>query len=191
MIYHILRALVEQLNDFLRTTFTLSTDIVQLGPVRGDADSATDNRISVSIVGLERETAAGIRFERQAAGTSQLGTAPKWLINTHILFAVLFKEKQYGEGVRVLSAVLLFLQRHTSFVVPESGVRYAIEPVNLSYADQASLWGMLGVSYQPSVLARIRLLTIESGEIVDISSSVEGHETATKAGGGGAGNTEQ
>lgn len=187
MIYHTLRALVEQLNDFLRSTFTLSTDIVQLVPVQGDADSATDNHVSVSIVGLERETAAGIRFEREAVGNSQLGTAPKWLVNANILFAVLFKEKQYGEAVRVLSAILLFLQRHTSFVVPESGARYAIEPVNLSYADQASLWGMLGVSYQPSVLVRIRLLTVESGEIVDISASVEGHDTATKAGGGGAG----
>lgn len=189
MIHQTLRALVEQLNDFLRITFTLSTDIVQLAPIEVEADNA-DNRVSVSIVGLERETAAGIRFERQAAGNSQLGTAPKWLVNAHILFAVLFKEKQYGEAVRVLSAILLFLQRHTSFVVPESGARYAIEPVNLSYADQASLWGMLGVSYQPSVLARIRLLTIESGEIVNISASVEGHDTATKAGGGGAGSTE-
>ena len=189
MVYQTLRVLVEQLNDFLRNTFSLSTDIAKLAPVLDEGDGAKDNRVSVSIVGVERETAAGIRFARQAAGNSRVGTAPKWQVHVHILLTVLFKEKQYGEAVRVLSAILLFLQRHTTFFVPETGGRYAIEPVNLSYADQASLWGTLGVSYQPSVLARIRLLTIDSGEVVDIAASIEGHDTETRAA-GGAGNNE-
>ncbi len=184
MVYQTLRLLVEQLNDFLRVSFTLSKDIVQLAPIQGDADSPTENRVSVSIVGFERETAGGIRFERQAAGQSQVGSAPKWHVNVHVLFTVLFKEKQYGEAVRVFSAILLFLQRNTSFMVPGTGTRYAIEPVNLSYADQASLWGVLGVSYQPSVLTRVRLVTVQSGQILDISASVEGHDATTKAGGG-------
>lgn len=180
MIYPALKSLVQQLNDYLRYSFQLSRDIVFLAPVFGDLGTDTPNRVCVSVVGFEKDNAGGIRFEKQVSDNRHIGKAPKWQISLHFLVSVVFKDKQYAESVQILSGVLAFLQRNTMLTVPATSKKYAIEPINLSYSDQASMWSMLNTAYHPSVLCQMRMITVEDGEIVDIAASVGAQDTNVK-----------
>lgn len=176
MIYLALKALVLQMNDYLRVSFGLTQDIVHLAPVHREQNSESANQVSVSIVGMERDNAGGVRFEKQMSDARHIAKAPKWQISLHVLFAVIFKDKQYGESIQVFTAVLSFLQRNTMILVPDTNKKYAIEPVNLSYSDQSSLWGMLDTPYSPSVLCQLRMISVDDGEIIEISSAVTGQD---------------
>lgn len=176
MIYPALKSLVLQLNDYLRVSFGLSHDIAHLAPASREQGAEASNRVCVSIVGFERDNTGGIRFEKQVSDTRHLSRAPKWQISLHVLFAVVFKEKQYGESVQVFAALLAFLQRNTLIHVADTNKKYAVEPINLSYADQASLWGMLDTPYSPSLLCQLRLLAVEDGEVRGISTAVSGQD---------------
>lgn len=177
MLYPALKSLVLQMNDYFRVSFGLTHDIAQLAPVYGEPTSELANRVCVSIVGMERENAGGVRFERHIAESRHIGKAPKWQLSLSILFAVVFRDKQYAESIQVFSAMLSFLQRNTLLVDLESNRKFAIEPVNLSFAEQSSLWSMLDTTYYPSVLCNIRMISVDDGEILEISTAVSGQDT--------------
>lgn len=181
MIYPALKSLVQQLNDHLRYSYQLSRDIVFLAPVFGDLGTDLPNRVCVSVVGFEKDNSGGIRFERQSAENRHVGKAPKWQISLHFLVSVLFKDKQYAESVQILSGILTFLQRNTMLTVPSTSKKYAIEPINMSYSDQASLWSMLDTPYHPSVLCQMRMITVEDGEVANVAAGIGAQDTSVSS----------
>jgi hypothetical protein len=60
-------------------------------------------------------------------------------------------------------------------------IPFAIEPVNLSFHELSNLWGIFGGIYYPSVLCRIRTLTVDEQEITDLSGIIMGKEEDLRA----------
>ncbi len=178
MIYKTLTLLTRHLNEYLKLCFKLTEDIAFLCPLKETGNSFPSNRISVSMVGIERESGGGISFNRQQVSQNQSRkTAPSWQINVYVLFSSVFQEKQYEESLQVLSGVLSFIQKNNLFTIQGTAVPFAVEPVNLSFHEQSNLWGILGGSYYPSLLCKIRVLSVDEQEILDLSTIIGKPET--------------
>ncbi|MDR3062330.1 MAG: DUF4255 domain-containing protein [Dysgonamonadaceae bacterium] len=178
MIYKILSLLNHLLNDYLRLSFRLTENIAFLCPLKESGNVFPANRISISLVGIERETGGGIHFNNQnIRGNLSRKTAPSWQLNLYVLFSAVFLEKQYEDSLQVLSGVLSFIQKNNTFSVPDSGTPFALEPVNLSFHEQSNLWGICGGNYYPSLLCKLRVLTIDEQEILDLSTIISKPET--------------
>lgn len=180
MIHKTLSSLVAHLNDYLRLCFRLKEDIAFLSPVKDTDNSLPTNRISISIMGIERETAGGISFNRRAIDTGSVSkTAPPWYVNINVLIAAVFQDKQYDESIRVLSAILSFIQKNTTIPFKDSD-RFTLEMINLSVHDLSNLWGILGVNYLPSILCKARVLVIDEQEIMDLSTTIGRQQVNSK-----------
>jgi hypothetical protein len=59
--------------------------------------------------------------------------------------------------------------------------RITMEIENLSTAELSNLWGILGSRYLPSVLYRLRMVTIDEGQVTGQAPRVLRPEIATQA----------
>ena len=176
MLYKILENLAASLNDYLKLRFGLSDDIVCLASIRESGSTIPVNRVSISLINIERDTAAGISFGQQQAGQQKARSAPNWQIKVYLLFSVIFDQKQYADSLRVLSSVLSFIQKNSQLALPRNSATYTIEPVNLSFSELSNLWSIHGGTYHPSIVCQLRLITIDEQEIESLSTSIEGGE---------------
>ena len=78
------------------------------------------------------------------------------------MLAAVYDEKRYSESLSVLSETLTFMQSRPSFDL--NGQMYTIEIVTLSAQDINNIWTTLGGQYYPSVMCKLRRLTIDAKE---------------------------
>jgi hypothetical protein len=174
MIAKALSTLSELLNDRLKRTFRLDEGIVSLQPITSALQSLPTNKIHLLLINIDRETAGGINFSRQAISDEHFKkTAPAWQLNVYLLFAVVFSEKRYEEGLQFLSAIATFLQSNNYFTLPQSDIHIGIEPVNLSFNELSNLWSICGGQYYPSFLCKLRNVIIDSNEIQEIGTLIK------------------
>lgn len=172
MIREILDTLKNRLEEYLNAYFNSPEGYVQIGGIPVGSDNAP-NKLSLSVVNLERETAMGIgsayRMDKSQEFVERL---PAWYLNMDVLFASVFDEKRYAEGLDILSKVIYFLQQYSVLDLPD-GKHYTIELVTLNMQELTNLWSMSGGRYYPSVLCKIRMLTFENDAIQSTAYSVK------------------
>lgn len=174
MIYSVLSTFSKGLSDYLCLSYKLVDEVVVLGVPGGENKNFSTNKIIVSLVNIERETASGIQFNYKNVSEKQFKkTLPVWQLNLYVLIAAVFMEKQYEEGLRLLSGAMLYIQGNSTFTLPETGVMLAVEPVNLSFSELSNLWSVCGGTYCPSVLCKIRVLNMDTDNIKQITRAIE------------------
>ena len=82
------------------------------------------------------------------------------MLNLDLMLAAVYDEKRYAESLSVLSETLLFIQSHPFFEL--DGQKYTVEIVTLSAQDINNFWTTLGGQYYPSVMCKLRRLTIDA-----------------------------
>lgn len=118
----------------------------------------------MSLLNVERETSGGISAPVQrCAGESYVRLQPPLLLNLNVILAAVFDKRQYAVSLSVLTDTLRFIQSMPRFTV--EGMDYTIEIVSLSPQDLNNVWTLLGGQYYPSVVCKIRRLTLDAGEI--------------------------
>lgn len=173
MLYRSLVHITQLLNDYLKLRFGLTGDIAHLASPKESENMLPTNRIVLSMINIERETVSGISFNRQQVGSGQFKqSAPAWQLNVYILFVALFQDKQYEEGLQILSGVLAFIQKNHLIVLQESGITVSVDPVNLSFHELSNVWSICGGIYRPSIVCKLRALTIDENEISDMSAAI-------------------
>jgi hypothetical protein len=177
-----LQAIVAQLNQALRTGFAIRDDVAVLGNVLeqdGSVGAQLDNRIVVSLVNIERETLAQ-RAPRHGAhplARSVLTEEPVHLVLS-VMFAANFSGSNYGEGLKMISAVVGFFQSrpvldpHNTPGLDRRIDRLALDIANLSVAELSNLWSILSGKYLPSVLYRVRLVSVDRDQVKGTISPV-------------------
>lgn len=180
MLYKALSFLTSELNDYFSRTYQLTEDRAVLsGHVSPDGTPVTDivNKVSVSLVNLAPEaTVRNLPPERAGKGELRLGPAIK--LNLWVLFAASFSE--YDEALKFLDSTLLFFQSRPVFTAQNSPRldrdfdRLVLELETMTYHELSNLWGIVGSKYVPSVVYKVRLVTIQSGAVVERASSVSG-----------------
>lgn len=166
MVYAALSALATSMDDYIRRLYSLREAVVELGSPENGSAAAPPNKLYVTLVNVERETAAGIKFAyKSTSGTRLKGTAPLWQLNVYVLVSALFVGKQYAQGIQLLSGALSFLQGSNTLSVNGWDAALSIEPVNLPFSELSNLWSVCGGTYYPSVLCKMRVINVDGDEI--------------------------
>ncbi|MDR0657648.1 MAG: DUF4255 domain-containing protein [Mediterranea sp.] len=180
MIAKTLQTLSLLLDDYLKRAFRLTESVMSLQPV--NPDKSTDNKIHLFLVNIERETTGGISHSRQAVTDGQYWKgSPVWQLNLYVILAAVFNEKQYAEGVQLLSGAVAFLQANNTFAPSRTSVNISVEPVNIQPSELSNLWSILGGQYHPSLLCKLRNIVIDAGEIKRTGTVITGKETEAKS----------
>ncbi|EKU91190.1 DUF4255 domain-containing protein [Bacteroides oleiciplenus] len=170
MIKKIMTYYVSYLDEYLRRKFLQPEGVAEVGAIGSSADEKPCKLI-VSLVNIERETAGGISVGLSRGGSGYARTYPPLLLNLDMMLAVVYDEKRYAESLSVLHEALLFVQSHPFFDL--DGQRYTVEVVTLSAQDINNIWTTLGGQYYPSVMCKLRRLTIDAQEVKDSGATMK------------------
>jgi Pvc16 N-terminal domain len=175
MISSVLTTITQLLNAYLNRKFQNRTNKVLLsGLVGPDGNTIIkdESALVLSIVNIEHETHRKTNAGYVHLNGGSIGQQyPPVNVNVYLLLSMLFNEKQYPEGLKWLSAAIGFFQSNPVFNhqnmsdLPSSIKKITCEIVNLSIQDMSHFWGALGAKYQPSIIYKLRMLSIQEGDI--------------------------
>ncbi|MGZ2369511.1 DUF4255 domain-containing protein [Ancylomarina sp. YFZ004] len=181
MIYSVFKLVSEKLNEHLKGKYNTPEDMVVVSTMN-QAQSVdmleVHNKMVLSLVNVERETAMGIRSEHSRMSLDLVNkNRPPWHLNLIFVVAAVFSEKQYLQSLKVLSSTLEFFQARNVFSFTSETEnrrewRINIEPVNVNLQELTNLWTVLGGSYYPSMVGKIRILTIDANEVDSMSRTI-------------------
>jgi hypothetical protein len=167
MIYSVLNTIGEKLNFYLKNRFSLGEDKVLLSNIinqDGSLAITESDKVVITLVNIQEETIL-----------SRINTMDNMArpinLNLYIMCSAYFIDKNYPEALKFLSAVLSFFQSNCVFThnntpdLDENVEKLTFEIVNQDLQNQSHLWGTLGGKYLPSVLYKVRMVTIQEGNV--------------------------
>lgn len=170
MIDTALLQIATSLNEALRRSLGVAEDLAALSSLHepdGSLASQATGRLSMFLVNIERDALSGTGSRVAPTARVALSPAPVCL-NLQVIFAACFDARRHVESLRLLSAVIGFFQsrpvldHHNTPELDPRIDRLALDIQNLSFAELANLWGLLGGKYLPSVLYRVRMVSIDA-----------------------------
>lgn len=162
MIKRVLTYYAERLDEYLSRIHHQPEGLATVGLI-GNGSEERPCKIVVSLINVERETAGGISAPVQRTADGYTRQTPPLLLNLNVMIAAVYDERRYAESLSVLSDTLRFIQSAPSFNV--DGTAYTIEIISLSTQDMNNVWTLLGGQYYPSVVCKIRRISIDAQEI--------------------------
>lgn len=162
MIKKILTYYAERLDEYLSRLHHQPEGLAEVGFV-GNGTEERPNKMVVSLINVERETAGGISAPVQRTVEGYTRQTPPLLLNLNLMLAAVYDERRYAESLSILSDALKFVQSVPKFEVEE--MSYTVEIMTLSPQDLNNIWTTLGGQYYPSVVCKLRRLVIDAEEI--------------------------
>lgn len=180
MICRVLSCYAEKLENFLENVFHQPEGVVKLSYINEADKGEVLNRLVMSVVSIERETAGGIGGGEVRNGSGGfLKGFPAVNVNLNVVFAAVYDPKRYADSLSVISSVLLFIQANPFFYTADRQ-KYRVEMVSLSLEELNYIWSCMGGHYYPSVVCRIRGLVFDAGEIRGTSGQASRPESETR-----------
>lgn len=185
MINGAINQLAIELNEFLRNTFNLEENIVVVSNTveqDGSLPLQANNKVTLSLINIERETFSqrGGGINGGAAYSRAVVNNEPVYLNLYVMVSICFGGNNYLESMKFLGNAIAFFQRRPVFDhanTPEMDDRIeklVMDIENLSIQDLSNLWGVLGGKYYPSVLYRVRMVTIDPGDVRDQAVTISG-----------------
>lgn len=160
---------IENIQRILNNSISPVVAIANVAEYASGSEEQHDADILISLVNIEE-----VRLAREQRYVVKIDDElyPKNPA-VHLDLSLLFTS--YGAGyennIRNLQEVIAFFQKQPVFRAVDSaelaadGIeRLTLELVTLAFEQLQQLWSMLGGKYQPSVLYKMRMLTIDSVE---------------------------
>ncbi|MCF8373728.1 MAG: DUF4255 domain-containing protein [Bacteroidales bacterium] len=173
MIHKAISAIEKKLETYLTNRFLVDEKIVAIANVGQNSSGIdiTQNKVLITLVNIEREYVMGVNFKTSRL-TDKLSATnrPPVHLNLNVLFSSNFIDKNYDEALKYISAITQFIQRndlmdkHSTPELNPNIERLQLEIVNLSVQELSNLWSIFGGKYIPSILCKIRMLTVDSDE---------------------------
>jgi len=171
MISESLTFLSTEINKFLNKKLGSTTDPrLVLGNIAkvADGDSASNplnNRIILSLVNIEEDKVSKVRENYTKTSTGIAYKNPPIRVNIYILIAANFST--YSDNLKLITHILQFFQAQNSFTpISHPALDNRIEELNadlftLNFEQINHIWSTLGGKYLPSVMYKIRQVTLE------------------------------
>jgi len=182
MIYAAVNQIVIELNQYLKRTYNRSEEIVVLSNILeqdGTLASHIDNKVVVFLTNIEREAAASSLSRARAVGSSRSVVVHEPLhLNIYLMFAAHFSGSNYPEALKFISETMRFFQMNPVFNhqnTPELDQRIerlALDVENLDIQGLSNLWGILSTRYLPSIMYKMRLVTVDSDAVISEAHNV-------------------
>lgn len=173
MIDQVLTFLNAQLDTYLRLKLdpSDSNSFIQLANIawndtetKGGGNGNAPSNAFITLVNIEEDRVSKSPENYVRQDNSLIYKNPKVYINLYVLFAV--NLSSYSESLKRISYIIQFFQYQNVFTQPGSpglpvGVEKLILDLNtLSFQDMNNLWGILGSKYLPSVMYKVRMISI-------------------------------
>ena len=190
MISKALSFLTGFLNRELRMTYGLDSDLVvarNLTKMDGRVADNVNNKIVLSVINIEQETAVKSGFPTKAEGSSRNKVNPPLHLNIYLLVSANFASNEYLEALRMLSAVIETFQASSYFTKqshPEMSdplEKLTLEIYNVPVNELSHIWSGIGAKYVPSTLYKMRMITLTDTKIRNEIPGVTGVEGETKS----------
>jgi hypothetical protein len=181
MIDSVVETVANELNEFFRLKFGIIEDRVVVSNIVNQDGSAAikdDNRVILSLVMIQEEKMGAYKSTVQI---SPGGVKPVYL-NLFLLFSASFNEKLNVDALKFISAVIAFFQNKPVFNQQNSSTladgleKLSFEILNMSIQEQSNLWSTLGAKYLPSIMYKVRVVTIDEKMLVPETVEVTGME---------------
>ncbi len=182
MINRLLSEIRNELNEFIKvkdpTNFgtqdivVLSNLVDQNGTLAftTSSNSQSEHKIVITLVNVEEDRIFKDQTNfRKTAQDSIISLNPEIHINLSVLFTAY--STSYDTALRILGYVIGFFQMKNVFnpqnTPPLKGVveNASVILETLSAEQNNHLWGYIGAKYMPSVVYRIKMLTVQEGQI--------------------------
>lgn len=167
--------IASNVNQQLMRSFGLNEDVVVVSNLLeqdGTVATHVNNKIVVSLVNIERENVA---MAQQSVATSSalrsIVTNPPIHFNLYLMFASYFSGSNYQEGLKFISQTISYFQGQSVFDQQNSpGLdrninKLVMDIYNLDITDLSNLWGVLSGKYLPSVLYKVRMVTVDANAV--------------------------
>ncbi len=163
----------QQLDQYLKNRFELEESVTVLNHLVGQdglAPLKNQNKMVITLINLDHETAKQFygSVPRSQQDTS-LKTQPAVHFNVDLLFSASFDD--YEEALKFLNATVCYFQANNSLNsqvtadMPQNITRLDFEIENSSYLEMHNLWSAMGAKYMPSMIYKVRHLTIDAEQI--------------------------
>ncbi len=169
------------LDQHLVNSFSLDEGVTVINGVI-DPDGAlphkNQNKLIITLINLAHETSKQYYGgkKRSVDGDKFIKSNPAVHFNLDVLFTACFED--YEESLKVLAETIAFFQGDSSFDaetypgIPEglSGLSFEVESLN--FHDMHGLWSSMGAKYQPSIIYKVKHITIQRHLIDQVVGSV-------------------
>lgn len=184
--------LSQTLNNHLKKTFNVTSgNMVFLTHVADENGVAIqDKKLGMSLVNIEEER---VFKEQRVTYINQDGVAekrnPEIKLNLYVMVSANFTNADntddsddYIEGLKQLSEVIAFFQANSVFTQDnhplmasiDTGLqKLVVELYSYSFEQLYNFWSVIGSKYLPSVLYKVRLLTIQKRDVVSLNPPIE------------------
>ncbi|MGI8472439.1 DUF4255 domain-containing protein [Pectobacterium brasiliense] len=171
-----LEYLKERMNQSIKNVFDLSDDLVIVSPpvdLDGSKSSEIKNKILIFISNIEKDSFSKSYRQDNNPNSNRIAMSSKPLfITLTVTVAANFSTNRYSDGLKILSHLLAFFNRHNSFTHQNSpDLPKYIEQINMELesipGEQLNhMWGIFGSHYLPSCIYRVRALVPNSESIL-------------------------
>lgn len=170
------------IHEFLKSLPELnigSEKAVQLTHIVKDDGSLAipNNTLGLTLINIEEERTVKAQQGVAVDGSGRVAYRnPEIKLNLYILLAANFSD--YKTGLEFISAAVRFFQAKNVFTPQDTAamdpaiIKLIAELHSINFEQQNNLWGALGAKYLPSVIYKIRLLTLQEGRMADEGSVV-------------------
>lgn len=170
MINLVTQLLATQLNQHLRRTYDLNEDKVivsNLLEMDGSVASNINNRLVIYLINIEKDAVASRYVTSQETDSRSVQRRTPLNLNLFVMMTAHFTGNNYAEALKFLSNTISYFQSNPVFNhqnTPDMDRRIEkiiLDIENLSIQDLSNLWGSLGGKYLPSILYRVRMITLD------------------------------
>lgn len=175
MIDAALALMTGQLNEHLRRSFETSEDLAVLSNLleqNGSLVPLVVNKLALFLAGVERDAIAHrVPAANLGLAAQPLTTDEPVHLNLLVMCAANFSGGNYPEALKVLSSTISFFQSHPVLAPHDAPdiraqlVRLMLSIENLSSSEMHSLWGIHSGRYLPSVLYRVRMVSLAGQQV--------------------------
>ena len=182
--------ITNELNKELKMAFGIDEDRVIASSLINPDGSLTENienKVIVSVINVEHETAMGSMNQYLREGNEYSKIAAPVYLNLYFLVSANYDSGNYLEAHKMLSAVIKMFQAnpyytrnsHPAMQLPLEKLTFEI--FNLPINELSHIWSGIGAKYVPSIIYKVRMMTVQEEKITKQVPAITGLEGGPKA----------
>ena len=163
----------KKLDQYLTNQFEVEESITVLNHLisqDGSFPQKNQNKMVITLINLDYETNKQFYGAQQRVRESHVAQVnPSVLFNVDLLFTASFDD--YEEALKFLNATIAFFQTFSTFNhknmpdLPKGIKMLNFDIANASFFEIHNLWSAMGAKYQPSIIYKLRHVTVQSDEV--------------------------
>jgi len=190
MIAKTLTFISDVLNNEIKMSFGINEDRVIASSLINPDGTVTDNienKVIISVINIEHETTMKSLNNYLREGNDYGKITPPVHLNLYLLVSANYDSGNYLEAHKMLSAVIQVFQANPYFTNqthPEMKApleKLTFEIFNLPINELSHIWSGIGAKYVPSIIYKVRMMTVQEDIIKKEVPGVSGLRGDPKA----------